>query len=225
MSRDGFTLLELLVVIAILAIVAGAAVVAFEGVETEADERLLEKEILSVREAVLAFHRDTGCLPRQGPLALVPDGGRVPVPAGGRDWFLSPANAVQLYEEPLDASGTPIMPFDRDRGRGWRGPYLTRFAEGWVDAGAGLGTDGSGSPTAGPVLEKMPGVADPFEHPPVGNYLVWRALAGGRPLPRHGRPFLFFDLARRDRARVVSMGPDGIYEAGSGDDVTIHLFR
>lgn len=229
MNRAAFTLVELLVVVAVLAIVAGGLLVAYRGVEEDAKERISQAEILEVTKALRAFASDTGSCPTQGPFALEPDRGRVPVPAQGRSWFLSPANLVQLYEEPLDSRGQPVLPWKIDTGRGWRGPYLRRLGEGYVDIGDSLATGGSGSPAAGSALARVPAAADPFEAPSAPPFFVWRREQSGPALPRFGRPYLVFDLADRSRSRVVSLGPNGVYESADptnpGDDIVAYPFR
>lgn len=42
-----------------------------------------------------------------------------------------------------------------------------------------------------------------------------------RPYLKKGRPYLAFDLDERDKARIVSMGPNGIYEPKKNDGVEI----
>jgi prepilin-type N-terminal cleavage/methylation domain-containing protein len=233
--RNGaYTLLELLLVITLLAILAGGTIILMGDTDEEAAEQIAFSEIQEIKQALLQFNRDTGFLPKQGPFDLVTRlGGWVPlgnIPAyvpGAQQvaWFDSPANFWQLYENPLAGTGHPLEQFNPSTGRGWNGPYLSRFGEGLVDAGANLQPDGSGSPTAGAVLPQLFGAADPFLDEPVGLYLVWRASDGGQPHDRWGRPYMLFDLDDTNVARIVSMGRNGLYEGAAADDIVLELFR
>lgn len=236
-NKSGFTLLELLIVVAILAAVAGGVILALGGVQDDAALNLSRGEMLEIKKAILRFRQDTGFLPKQGPFDLAPpDGtGAVPLPAQGEAWFRSPANLVQLYENPFPTTSThPLKAWNPDTGRGWRGPYLTRQGEGLVDLGNGLNGDGTGSPTTGTaLLSEMPGVADPYAAKPgpctLGGVprecFAWRAVAGGIPHDRWGRPYFLFDLNDPAQARIVGVGPNGIYDNGIGDDLVLSLFR
>jgi prepilin-type N-terminal cleavage/methylation domain-containing protein len=232
-ARAAFTLLELLFVVLILCIVGAGAVLITDSVQGYVSEELVQCEVRAVRDALLRFKDDTGFMPKCGPFALVLDGGRVPCPDVGRAWFDCPANLCQLFECPRDAAGDPIMPWNADTGRGWRGPYLRRDGEGLVDIGAGLRSDGAGSPLRGALLPLVPAVADPFEcravSGPGGSYLRWHAWGDLRPVSGRGAPYLVFDLGEPQRTRLVSLGPNGLYEAVDptrpGDDVVLFLFR
>lgn len=232
-NHHGFTLLELLVVVAILAAIAGGVILALGGVQDDAALNLSRSEMLEVKKALLHFKQDTGFLPKQGPFDLAPpDGtGEVPLPPQGAAWFRSPANLVQLYENPLAATTHPMKDWNPDTGRGWRGPYLTRQGEGLVDQGDGLNPDGTGSPITGTaLLSEMRGAADAFAAkpaacPPLGSCFVWRTIAGGAPHDRWGRPYFLFDLNDPALARIVGMGPDGAYDNGTGDDLVLSLFK
>ena len=217
-------MLELLVVVAILAVVAGGIVVVFGGVEEDAAFKIAQSEMMEIRKAILQFRRDTGFLPRQGPLALTIDGGSVPLPPQGEAWFKSPANFIQLLENPLTGTGHPLETWNIDTKRGWNGPYLSRSGEGYVTLGDNLQADGSGSPTAGGLLVDVPGMADPFTAEPVSGYLLWRANPGGPFHPDWGRPYFLFDLDNND-ARIVGMAANRTYEAGAGDDLVLYLLK
>lgn len=233
--REGFTLLELLVVVAIIAIVAGGVVVMLDDVEESAARQVGDSEIVEIWKAVRRFRDDTGFLPKQGPFNLKTRGGHVSPPPQGEVWFDSPANFMQLYENPLAGTGHPLERWNPDARRGWHGPYLSQHGEGFVDVGAGLLADGSGSPAAGKVLPGMRGVADPFLAPPAGDYLVWRNTLRGPPQTQKGRPYLLLGLnltdpnLLREHARIVGMGPNRTYESDAqtirGDDVVIYLFK
>jgi prepilin-type N-terminal cleavage/methylation domain-containing protein len=108
MRRRGFTLLELLMVVAILATIAGGVLATMEGVEGRATDEVTTHELGQLRDALLAFKRDLGALPNQGPFAQAsPD----------------EEDLSQLLVNPLPASD-PLSRWDPERRRGWRGPYL-----------------------------------------------------------------------------------------------------
>jgi len=226
--------LELLVVVAILAMLGGALLVAYQDVDEDAAFKVVQQEILKIKEAVLRFKQDSGFLPKQGPFELASPNapcvatnpnGVAPLPAGQtRDWYCAPGNFYQLYENPLAGTGHPLETWNPDTGRGWRGPYLTRHGEGLVDIGDGLNPDGTGSPIAGAVLSEVRGVADPFVGDPVGPYLVWRTTPGSAPHQRWGRPYFLFDLNSAN-ARIVAMGRNKTYDGASGDDIALDLLK
>lgn len=220
--------------VAILAVVAGGLVLAFSGTEQHVTEQVAATEIQELKKAILQFKQDTGFYPGQGPFALSTDSlaGLVAVPPGGSAWFHSPANFVQLFDEPLDASDQPIMPFNPNTGRGWRGPYLEWFGNGFVDVGDSLDSTGAGSPSTGASLPNLLGVADPFKHPPESNgLLAWRSAPGEANRSSFGRPYLLMLLDDPtttnvvEPPRLVSLGPNGQYEAGLGDDIVLELPR
>ncbi len=226
-GRRGLSLLELLVVAAILAIVAAGAVRLFSAQGSELKEELALVELTRLRDALRQFREDTGHLPRSGPFGLAVDGppGQVAIPLQGADWFRSPANVIQLLEQPVAENGQPIMPFDPNTGRGWRGPYLAHGTEGFVSIGSALGPDGMGRPLDGALVVQVPAVADPFDqHLPIGNFLVW-ANSLGASIGRLGRPILLVDMEEPSQARLISFGPDGVYQAGAGDDLVMPVLR
>lgn len=238
-----FTLLELLAVIAILVIVAGAVVFVAADTEEQAADQLVEAEIVEIKKAVLQFKRDTGWLPKQGPFALVADGGVIdpsddnhwplfapPAGPAREAWFHSPANFWELYENPLeDNSGILLHPLGRwnpNTARGWRGPYLTQRGPSFVSVGDGLNEDGNGKPTDSSSGDPLvvPSTADRFHARPSGAFFQW-TTTDGKIFARWGRPYLLFGLHLTDRhlleeqARLMSMGRNGIYES-SFDPVT-----
>ncbi len=167
-----------------------------------------------------------------------------------RAWFDAPANLWQLFECPLPATD-PLSRWDPARRRGWRGPYLTRAGQGWVSVRAGLVTDGFGEwPAAAPfsMLQPFPAVANahPHQSQPGGRGFVWTLWGHEDPVSSSmGRPLLVFDLdpgppgpqgdaVLAQRARVVSLGPDGEYTkiddlsrcvSDLGDDEGVYLLR
>lgn len=225
--HTGFTLLELVIVIAILATIAGGVVASMDGVEDQAASQLVRHELATLREAVLAFRRDTGHLPKQGPFAK-----RLNVVRGSDDpaSFDHPANWSQLYDNPIlkDASTgaylDPIGQWNPDTRRGWNGPYLARGAEGRVLV---PGFDpGALAWTAGPLVGPLESVADPFARAKVEGTgaFEWWPWSGTEPLARQGRPYLLLRLDALREARIVSFGPDGVFEGSAiGDDVAVYL--
>lgn len=203
-SLRGFTLIELLVVIGLLALLSVGALVAYDGVDEHANEQIARAEMANISKALKQYKRDVGAYPaRQHPADFT---------------FL-------LTDKIWDGASYDVLPeedkWDIDSARGWRGPYLENTGDGYVEVGAGLGFDGSGSPTAGAVVaEPMRSVADPFTRLPDGVYFVWRPCATCAPFDgvngpeERGRPYYLFDLDQPKKARLVSAGPNGLLEAG-----------
>lgn len=136
-SQAGFTLLELLTVIALLAVLAGVALMGYDGVQDQARLDATRFEIAELRKALLQFRRDSGSndLPGQGlydctdaangnPANANPDFS-FPAEAGSSDaekiaWCQHPANFWMLFADPLGIG------WNSDTRRGWHGPYLQR---------------------------------------------------------------------------------------------------
>ncbi|MDR1728113.1 MAG: type II secretion system GspH family protein [Acidobacteriota bacterium] len=161
-------------------------------------------------------------------------------------WFYSPANFWQLIttQSPLidpgsEEGGHPLAKWAPATGRGWRGPYLSGHRDGYLTIGAGVNSSApspaqgerTGDPGAGDKIHDVAGIADPFEHSGVGGFLEWSSREwGGRgegaaPPASHpvwGRPYLVFgwDAAH---PTLVSMGPNGDYEYGDGDDIELEI--
>lgn len=259
-KEDGLTILELLIVVAILAALAGGVVMILDGAEEDSATKIAKSEILEIKKALLKFKQDTGYLPKQGPFELAPPNqcnpsnlnGVIPVPPQGKDWFCSPANFLELYENPLAATTHPLKDWNPDTGRGWRGPYLTRQGEGLVDIGNGVKADGTGNPLNGDpllplLLLEVRGVADPFVAKQEACSLTnasdpdpsdpdrcfeWRTSPrptppppdDGKPHDRWGRPYFIFDLDNNN-ARISGMGPNKTYDNGTGDDIVLYIFK
>ena len=221
----GFTLLELIIVVAILATLAGGVVLMVGQTEEITQGQIGLVEMSEIREAIVQFKRDTGYLPKQGPFDLTTNGGAVPPPVEGEDWFNSPANFSQLFQNPLANTGHSLASWNPDTKRGWRGPYLTTSGEGRVDVGSNLNLDGSGDPQAGSLLNDVFGIADPFYSSPKGSYFVWATNPTAPPYSRFGRPYFVFDLHDPQKARIVGMGPNRQYDQGAQDDIIVYLFR
>ena len=56
------------------------------------------------------------------------------------------------------------------------------------------------------------------------GYLIWRTTPGGPFHPDWGRPYFLFDL-ENNNARLVGMGSNRMYEAGTGDDLVVYLLK
>ena len=246
-NEGGFTLIELLITVAILAAVAFVATGHYVGVSEHANDQLVRSEMQEIAQAIRQFRQDTGYYPKTGPFALTGDAGEIsltnlPTYAGTSDtekmsWFYSPANFSQLgvaesvsgSVNPLAGTGHQLEEWDPESGRGWRGPYLKGFAEGYVNISDEL-NDGSGAgfSTGSPVetvstseIGNVPGLADPFEYPPDSGsgYLAWSAEDDGEARDYWGRPYLLFGLD--DEPWLVSFGPDGKYS--TDDDIILEI--
>lgn len=192
--ESGFTLLELLTVIVLLGIMAGIAVVSYDGVQEQALCEATRFEMAELRKALLQFRRDSGTndFPGQGQYGCDPDMD-FPLEAGTGnariDWCKSEANFWMLFVDPLDNG------WDPDTHRGWHGPYLQRKS-------GLISYEG---------VDDVWGITDPYQS-----------------------PFILVDLGDDKRARIVSFGPNKIYD-GEGanpcepstgsDDIVLYLLR
>ncbi len=191
-NQQGFSLLELMLVVGILAVIGGAMVASFGSVDTDSKDQIARHEILELKKALLQFRQDLGHFPDMT--------------------GLSPADFSGLLEQGAEDS------WDIDRGRGWRGPYVSRFGEGLLDIGDDLGLDGTGQPDAGSVLTNIAAIADPYQHKAIGSYLQWQSRSG-EVYEKWGRPYLLFNLEDDNKARIVSMGKDGVYAGNNASDI------
>lgn len=237
-SHTGFTLLELLVVVSILAAVALVASGAYWHVNDDVNEQLVHAEMQEIAAAIKRFKQDTGYYPKEGPFNLQVNGGAIdyddlPNWAGNpneavnatedqkRRWFESPANFYQLLtnESPLEKSENTLREWNPETGRGWRGPYLQGFRDGYVDISAEINgkdythwhdSDPAVITSTGHGVTDVPGLADPFEakyeiendDDVDGTVLDWsnirrRAQGEDSEINRNiheywGRPYLFF---------------------------------
>ncbi|MCP5078096.1 MAG: prepilin-type N-terminal cleavage/methylation domain-containing protein, partial [Psychromonas sp.] len=133
-KQSGLSLLELLVVVSILAAIAGIGVQVYGDTDQQVQVKLSSVELQVVANAVRRFKQDTGYYPKSGPFDLkqlprigevsldtLPDYVLGPV-AKKIAWFDSPANLSQLITAPVDMNNNPIMPWNVETGKGWRGP-------------------------------------------------------------------------------------------------------
>ncbi|MCG8428273.1 MAG: prepilin-type N-terminal cleavage/methylation domain-containing protein [Chromatiales bacterium] len=234
--QGGFTLLEMLVIITLLAAIAAIASGTMYRVAETANDQLVIAEMQEIAKAIRQFKQDTGYYPKQGPFDLEGSGSiplsNLPSYAGSSDaakrrWFYSPANHYQITgsQSPLLGTDHLLESWMPESGRGWRGPYLTGFAEGYLDIRDGInGGTGAGDPLDGTNIENVDGIADPFEHRTEkvssGDTLLdWSREVDGREREVWGRPYLVFGLD--DSPWIVSMGPDG--EFNTADDITLSI--
>ena len=138
--NQGFTLLEILMVVTLLSLVGGAIIYSLGNVREEMGKDLSDYESSTLHKALKQFRRDTGYYPKQGPLALLAQGGEIdpansdhwPVFLSDKSsadriaWFNHPANFYQLIlrDSPLNSTGHSLESFNIQTGRGWRGPYI-----------------------------------------------------------------------------------------------------
>lgn len=172
-KQSGLTLIELLVVISILAALAGLTTMTFDRAYDDTKIKLARAEIQHLVSALRQFKADTGYYPKQGLFDRDTNGGLVDSTAfPGTNatqqaaWFDSPANLMQLLEQPMDTS-SPVMPWNIETARGWRGSYLQRDM--WLDVGDDLISDGTGDPAVVTTIHllNMQGIGDAFERSPV----------------------------------------------------------
>lgn len=213
---SGFTLLELLVVVGIMAALAGVAYTTSGSRISDSKLIAADSEMLNIRAALLRYRQDNFVFPDQD----------------------SAVDAGFLFDQ-LDADA-----WDPDYQRGWRGPYLHSGDSGLVDVGDGIGLNGAGAPhtVVTAAHKRQRAIPDPFvafpvtkgsEKPnlgaicddsPVANdacLFDWRLLGQSDvddPVSRRGRPYFLFDL-NDEGARIVSLGPNGIYDNSTAPSV------
>ena len=127
-------------VVSLLAIVGGAIIYSLGGVREKVSQDLSNYEVKTIHDAIRQFKQDTGYYPKQGPFALLANGGAID-PANADHWppFLASATAVErtkwfnhpanfyqlvLVSSPLQNTGHALAGFNRQTSKGWRGPYL-----------------------------------------------------------------------------------------------------
>jgi prepilin-type N-terminal cleavage/methylation domain-containing protein len=214
-NEQGFTLLELMVVVGIMAILGSALVTTYSGqgegsIGHNSKVQAARFEMQQLRKSLLQYKQDNIDFPDTE----------------------SPADVSFLFTKSNDTAQWSI-----DYQIGWRGPYMSGGDAGLVDVGDGLNDAGASGPhiisSAAVTLQRA--IPDPFTFYPVKNgqsksdladsciessvnnkcLLDWRLVGQSNnalPQIKYGRPYLLFDLAVNEKARIVSMGANGIYE-------------
>jgi prepilin-type N-terminal cleavage/methylation domain-containing protein len=235
--QQGFTLLELMVVVGIMVVLG--SMVSYSGGGRISDAKLtaVKAEMQSIRAALVAYKRDNFEFPVRtsavdvsflfsgSGVGIMPwdadyqRGWRGPYLVGGDSGLVDIGNGLPNFDSDPIVCGLP------DCDPPIKGQY------------SGVGTVYE---VAGGALKLQLAIPDPFVAFPVKNedensdisnlciddadannncLLDWRLLGQDDeddPLSRLGRPYLFFNLNNRDKARLVSMGANGRYE-GSDD--------
>jgi len=197
-NQQGFTLLELLTVVAIMAIISGMSLMSHRETQNFSNDQAVLSEMRQLQQAVIYFLKDQNTYTAD-----------------------SPADIDFLLLKNSNENWNP------DYRKGWRGPYIKGFdiSIPYVsiadNTNTGLEMTGNGSPDSGTVI-RVHAKPDTYSKSSKGNYFVWGKLdadisENNNPeIPRLGRPYLFFDLVTygtaQSKARIVSMGADGIYE-------------
>lgn len=215
--QAGFTLLEMLVVVALLAVIAGLGVAAYEMNGDDATAiSLAQSEMTELAKALRQFRRDVG---------------GYPIVLHEADFSLLAQNSVDSDNDLIDDnSGLPI--FNKDTGRGIRGPYIEQRGLACVQVATyspfvSNTVDAANNPIF--VYAKY----DPFRHQvaQLNPRIVWRENNGnacnalGNVLTgRQGNPYLLIDmptgvLPNPANPRIVSTGPDGEYGGPNTTDV------
>lgn len=258
-KQSGLSLLELLVVVAILATIAGIGVQVYGDTEQQIQVKLSTVELQVVGNAVRRFKHDTGYYPKSGPFDLdfSPRKGQISldnlpdysisaspeqIVAKKIAWFDSPANLSQLISAPLNALGKPMMPWNIETGKGWRGPYLSSVKLNYVDLSDDLERSGRGDyeDDSGALLKNIPALADAISSnlpiavsmafDPDGLIVDWHKVptpsdvdtASLHELGRIGSPYLLFlyDIdthgTRFPKPKVVMVGKNGIFDGSQG---------
>ncbi|MBU2568449.1 MAG: type II secretion system protein GspG [Gammaproteobacteria bacterium] len=152
-SRNaGFTLLELLAVITLLGVLAGGALLAYEGVQDDGEDTLARFEMAEIRKALLQFRRDTRELPcwvyREGYYQLDVDEMLLNFKDADDNELLASSTAAKkhrwcrngfftdeaivqqdsglsmLHQFPYDVNAHTDKLWNPDTRRGWHGPYI-----------------------------------------------------------------------------------------------------
>ena len=228
----GFTLLELLVVILLIAILSGAGVAAYQGLQDQARGDVAAFEMTEIRKALLQFRKDSGTrsFPGQGrydctdnangnPTDINPNiDAQLPIAPGLADavkiaWCQHPANLWMLFEDPLGTG------WNVDTKRGWNGPYLQR-KEGFLTLTLNtVNLDNIATPVWA--------VADAFVRNQNDTGVEWSLQETSATLDNAGSPYL---LERANvnnppvyQARLISAGDDGVFEDNNDNACTTPL--
>jgi len=253
-SRSGgFTLIEMLVVVGILGLVSGLVIVSYDKVLERGSLDYTRRQMGMVRDALLQFRRDMGYLPGEGP--LVPsnldlsqitfiDGDTptrpVPSPVVGNAWAEHPCNFWMLLTQPRDRLDVNRWMWNRDAGRGWRGPYLD---SGFHFRLNGAGDLGSGF-VGGMSLNRLVAFHDGWTRKNVRDQRPmwveqtpepWQpGVPITRPAPVLGMPLALvrevneLSVPPEVTFTLVSAGPNQVFELDAenyGDDVRVEVAR
>lgn len=251
--QSGFTMLELMVVVAILAVIAGSAVMAFRGIDSDASIQTAKVEMRQLGEAIDAYLADLNDIPEPDTLPVTLGSWQQEIEIGA---YRHPADISFLLSnpEPLPDPSDPDAKRDNiwssDYRKGWRGPYIKGIKLFYVDIGDGIksdATDGSGSEGApqnidSAIIKNILALPDKFDNfsvtPGVERstqacnaadcIYEWQSQIDrfnpndhlGNRITKFGRPYLLLDLdlfnndtlPRPGIPRIVSLGPNGVYE-------------
>ena len=218
MRSSGFTMIELVVVLAILAALAGLVVSTVDRAVESAEDSGIHTNLSTIRDVIMGSATSPGYFSDMRYYSP----NFPPVPSKIADLFVLPKDALN--------NSAPL--FDRNSGKGWRGPYLRnhggvknvtntsntnfpaagdrRFSGDLTFAARGFYPD---SPTPAYGVAGEPAIADPW-----GNPIVIQQVDS-------------------EYSRVVSAGPDGVLQCNPvtayppndavnrGDDIVIFLRR
>jgi prepilin-type N-terminal cleavage/methylation domain-containing protein len=240
--ENGFTLLELLVVITLLSVLAGASILAYDGVQEEGRNDATVYDLSRLRVALLQFRRHTGEFPcrvyREGdyvPNEVIMDLDFTALPgpptlANYFDWCSDNINdqvdwgLVMLTNFPYDETDTTYTPllWNPDTKRGWYGPYTN--TQGIIDAW------GNPYVLLDPELDYSPEFR--CENDGSGDYQITGGLYSCLTADDAGWVAADYTLAA-DIARVVSYGENEIYDSAAaadpcvaeGDDFVLCLLK
>jgi prepilin-type N-terminal cleavage/methylation domain-containing protein len=265
--QQGFTLLELMVVVAIMAALGGMVSYSGESRISDAKLTAAKAEMQSIRAALVAYKRDNFEFPDSSDGSDSLDKRERTSAADVYFLFspesstsLEGSSTIMSWDADYQRGWRGPYLVGGDTGLVDIGGDLI-FTDGQYSGGGTVYTVVAG------VLKFQRAIPDPFtafpvvdgvENPNISNRCIensendnclldWRLLGGQgdsennippyAPLSRLGRPYLFFNLNNRDKARIVSMGANGRYEGSSdgtesscadfvpgGDDIIVCLY-
>lgn len=247
-AQSGFTLFELLVVLAVVATVAGIGVQVLTGVTDDAEQALARAEMDNIASAIQRFRRDTGYWPKQGPFYVATYSN----PADLSQLRVAPVNGGNPILEWDTASGTGWNgPYLRELDAAQVRMGGNLGANGAGDPTTGTRTDllGYGDPFSNDPIDMVPASTNENNDDFVNYWFKWEDVDNDGDLDRAqvgrlGRPYLYFldagdsdgdgteNWDDPDYAHVVngchmpclvSMGPDGTYNQGGGDDIVVNI--
>ncbi|MDO4583780.1 MAG: type II secretion system protein [Planctomycetia bacterium] len=178
-KRNGFTLIELLIVIGLLAALASVFFSHFTGTREEvAHDPIVQKELSDIQRA---FHRmAVDCvLQRETHYLKIAQYG------------LAPLMANSLRTDGTDNTNWQFETWDNERGRGWRGPYLS--SEGYRNIDSASIGQKSGSRT-----ERIPVLTSPHSESETDRH-YYRVLA----VDRDGKILAPSDIDTADEVKRV----------------------